>query len=236
MHILEKQEGTNRENQGHHLVTQDEPSTGSAFDKVRAAIDEYRNQFVPQAMPSFEQSGIYDLFPGEERSVEMEVAHNWPDSYPFCHRGGVYIQFGQRMELARIGQASSRRTLGGRLNDYFGYANSKIGDRTCRILEEWRVMPRFVMMFARTPATQEWHITGLESYLLETLLPPNNENPDNSSAHAIEQAISRMPREWKLELLVLACRDTVLIRSDSPKALENRIRGHVRALQNSGFM
>lgn len=115
-------------------------------------------------------SGVYDLFPQRPRAVAVEVEGAWPDEYPFWGKLGVYVQFGETMEVARIGRALDS-ILAERLNAYFWYASGKRSGGPCKIREKWDVPPRFLVLAALEDGEPRWHIPAIEAFLLERFNP-----------------------------------------------------------------
>ena len=62
-----------------------------SLDGIRAALDEYLSKYRRDGLPTFELSGIYDLFPGEHRPRAPQVTAAWPDRWPNTDHPGVYL-------------------------------------------------------------------------------------------------------------------------------------------------
>src|SRR5260370_10821562 len=118
---------------------------------IRDKISEYQGNFKAEFAPSFSISGVYDLFPERPHDPALNVETTWDNPYPFAKSGGVYIQFDEKMHVARIGQASGRSqnsTIDGRLWAYFRFVDSNNDDHRCLIVEpeRWQVLPRFIVV------------------------------------------------------------------------------------------
>jgi hypothetical protein len=131
----------------------------STLKDARDAIDEYQRRFRRDDANRLEVSDPYDL-EADWRSKNS----------PNATRAGVYLFLDQAQQLLYVGKASWKRTLGGRLYNYFRTE----ADGGCRIRHEgWSSRPKYVLTVA-VPEDMPFEAPALEEYLVAKLKPLDN--------------------------------------------------------------
>ena len=138
---------------------------------ILEAINQYSRVYRHPALPKLSLSGLYALFPGEDKVAPNGIEINWPAEWPNVSQKGVYFVFGSGGRLLYIGKASMNGTLGARLNAYF-----KIEKTTgmCQVIQpSWTEKPMYIATLP-VPEDMGFEAAALEEYLIRELKPPDN--------------------------------------------------------------
>jgi hypothetical protein len=129
------------------------------------AVTTYHNEWRHPRLATPEHSDVYSLFPQE--SQDTPTSANWPDDWPLAARPGVYLIFGDKMQLLYVGKTG---WLGSRLSDYFKYSAGP--GSACRVVHGgWRNRPMFIATIA---VAESFESAALEEYLIRTVHPQEN--------------------------------------------------------------
>jgi hypothetical protein len=139
----------------------------STYDQAKQAIQSYSEVYRNSNRPSFDVSDLYNLFP--EKITNTPTPNQWPATWPFNERQGVYIILDNKYEVCYVGKASMNNVLGSRLSSYFGYDEG----RRCRLYHTWKSTPRFIFTVA-TPIDSAFEAASLEEFLIRELKPTDN--------------------------------------------------------------
>ena len=133
-------------------------------------IRTYQESYRSPALPPFEIADPYDLFP--ERGVGLfSCERKWPNSWLYPMRAGVYAFFSDDAELLYVGKASFRSSISARLATYCVHQEGR--GSPCRLSNQWKVMPRYVVIVA-VPEETRFEASALEEFLIARLQPPEN--------------------------------------------------------------
>jgi hypothetical protein len=140
------------------------------LEQVEQAIKQYQATYRREGFPALTVGGLYALFPDEAENVD--VAHQWDDSWPNSDEAGVYLIFGANGRLLYIGKASMNHYIGGRLSNHFGRDKLTKG---CRVFHQdgWSERPMYIATVA-VPHHMKFEASALEEYLIEHLRPSDN--------------------------------------------------------------
>jgi hypothetical protein len=135
-------------------------------DRVNDELDYYHRTFRNASLQPLVVSDLYALFPDEAFSKNTKL--HWPDKWPNADNAGVYLIFGEQLELLYVGKASNIDT---RVSSYFRYTSD--GTRRCEIKDSWKARPAFVATIA-VDDDKTFEAAALEEYLITKLQPKEN--------------------------------------------------------------
>jgi|SRR3972149_5247140 len=130
-------------------------------------------------------SGLYDLFPSDQRALQSGIAHRFPDAWPNGKDHGVYLFFSADTDprFLYVGKSSGKTScLKIRLNGYIDL-NARRSRGECVLRKEWHgrhspwgTPPRYLITVAlQTDSTGECpQALMLEDWLKKNLGPSEN--------------------------------------------------------------
>jgi hypothetical protein len=139
-------------------------------------IMKYTSSHHRDNMPTYAISGLYDLFPESGASGKKLVTHRWPDEWPNHSSAGIYAVFDDKIDLIYLGKTPQNSFLEARLDSCFGSRT----ERSCRLIGEWRIQPRYVLTVA-VADDSTWEAAAMEEFLINTLSPALNERGQSSA-------------------------------------------------------
>jgi len=146
----------------------------SSLKNVKTSLEKYHNNYRNERLEKFVLSGLYDLFPDENKQRDEEVTHGWykqkADKWPNYELPGIYFIFDAKLELLYIGKASNNNNIGKRLQKYFKYGKN----RECEIIDTWGdKKPRYVATLGFSSEVG-FQASSLEEFLINDLKPVEN--------------------------------------------------------------
>jgi len=139
------------------------------LDSLRHALHVYQEKYRHPTRPRLECSDLYALFP---EGLPSPAKKQWPDTWPYSERSGVYLIFSRTGKLLYVGKAWA---IGSRLSTYFQYDSPRRESRTCKIVHDWRgdEQPFYVATVA-VPTDSIFEAAALEEFLIGELKPSEN--------------------------------------------------------------
>lgn len=145
-----------------------DPGEGSRMhipNKIVSEVKAYDRKYRHFSLPRLEISSIHKLKPFKEGSCNRFL---WPQAWPHAERHGVYLMLGKNGDVLYIGKASTLRSLGARLGDYFPDKTSK------KVRFYWKHWTPHYVITVAVPQDNPFEAASLEEYLVSTLCPEHN--------------------------------------------------------------
>ena len=135
----------------------------SVVDRVRGAIREYHEKY---RNPQLAEPSISDLYFLEKQPPDSVPKENeWPATFPYASRPGVYVFLDTNGDLLYVGRADN---LGTRVSSYFRYGK----DKACEAKDTWHPHPPYSLL--TVAVTERFEASSLEEFLIGRLDPPVN--------------------------------------------------------------
>lgn len=142
----------------------------SSYDDFLREVRCYEEQYRSPVLARFDIADPYDLFP-ERGSASLPCEGQWPASWAYPLRAGVYAFLSENAKLLYVGKASFRSSISARLATYCGYQERRSGP--CKLSNRWKGSPRYVVIVA-VPEESRFEASALEEFLIWKLQPPEN--------------------------------------------------------------